>query len=367
MRTIRRAVLLVLGNIALLIGLLLILEGGASAVLFLRDSGATRPLAERLHTTHDPDLGWVNLPDVTRTDLYGPGLTLTTNARGFRGTAQTEPAVPAGRVRIICSGDSFTLGYGVGDTATWCHRLGVLDPRLETVNMGQGGYGFDQAFLWYRRDAAAIDHDVQVLAFITDDFRRMESATFLGYPKPTLAIRGDSLVVENVPVPDRSRGLAGWLTRNARPLGTLRTVQLLRRLQARGQPPAADTTDPARTRAVVARVITELARHHADRGSRLALVLLPTSYELETMPDAAASWTAFLAEEAAAAGVAYLDLFPYVRSLTPPERSALFLAEGEVSYPAAAGHYTAAGNAVVAAEILTALRALEMLPAASVP
>lgn len=362
MRTLRRVTLLVLGNLALLLVLLLLLEGGASAVLFLRDSRTARPLAERLHTTHDPELGWVNLPGVHRPDLYGPGLTLTTNARGFRGAAPVESAVPTGRLRLICSGDSFTLGYGVGDTDTWCHRLQMLDPRLETVNMGQGGYGFDQAYLWYRRDGATITHDVQVFAFITDDFRRMESPSFLGYPKPTLAIRGDSLVVEHVPVPDRSRGIAGWLTRNARPLGSLRTVQLLRRLQARGERGTPVPADSPPTRAVVARVIAELQRQHAARGSRLVLVLLPTAYELDGMTEDAADWTRFLADEAASLGATYLDLFPTFRALEPAERASLFLAEGQVSYPAAAGHYTAAGNGLVASELLDVLRAEGILP-----
>ena len=29
--------------------------------------------------------------------------------------------------------------------------------------MGQGGYGIDQAYLWYKRDGTKLDHDVQIL------------------------------------------------------------------------------------------------------------------------------------------------------------------------------------------------------------
>lgn len=119
---------------------------------------------------------------------------------------------------MICSGDSFTLGYGVRDDETWCHQLMQLDDRLETVNMGQGGYGFDQAYLWFRRDGVRLAHHVQVFAFISDDFRRMERVEFIGYAKPVLRVVGDSLRVDNVPVPRRGYGVASWFTRNAEPL-----------------------------------------------------------------------------------------------------------------------------------------------------
>lgn len=53
--------------------------------------------------------------------------------------------VPPGRYASSARGGSFTLGYGVGDADTWCALLQTIDPRLETVNMGQAGYGLDQA------------------------------------------------------------------------------------------------------------------------------------------------------------------------------------------------------------------------------
>jgi hypothetical protein len=136
--------------------------------------------------------------------MYGPRAYLRTNAQRFRNNADVARAVPSGRLRIICSGDSFTLGYGVSNDDAWCNRLAVLDHRIDAINMGQGGYGIDQAYLKYTRDASSIDHDVQILAFITEDFGRMRSATFLGYPKPVLVLDHGALAVRNVPVPVRS-------------------------------------------------------------------------------------------------------------------------------------------------------------------
>lgn len=350
----RRVLLLLLGNLLVLGVLTLLVEGGASALLFLRDTRATIDIAERRHTTHDPELGWANVPGARIPDMYGPGIGLTINAQGFRGLKPTLPDVPAGVVRIVCSGDSFTQGWGVSDTESWCAQLGELGPRLETVNMGQGGYGFDQAFLWYRRDGTRLNHQVQVFAFISDDFFRMRSDRFLGYPKPLLAVSGDSLQVTNFPVPTLS-AFAAWRIRNADPIASLRVSELFRRLGARMRKGAggvtSDSAEAAQvqvTERVVKQVLRDLQRSHAARGSRLLLVLLPTRNELRGRgPE---EWSRLLAAEADALGISYLDLFPRFRMVPEAEWTSLFLSS-DAGYPTGAGHYTREGNALVAAEI----------------
>ena len=42
---------------------------------------------------------------------------------------------------------------GVGNDDVWCKLLESIDNRIETVNLGQGGYGVDQAYLWYKRNS----------------------------------------------------------------------------------------------------------------------------------------------------------------------------------------------------------------------
>jgi hypothetical protein len=61
--------------------------------------------------------------------------------------------------------------------------------------MGQGGYGVDQAYLWYKRDGTKIEHNIQLFAFIESDFDRMRSAAFLGYSKPRLTVTGGQLSI----------------------------------------------------------------------------------------------------------------------------------------------------------------------------
>src|SRR5262249_7789336 len=145
---------------------LLLFEGCASVVLrtyevLFVETG----VIERRHTRYDELLGWVNVPNLDVKDIYGPGTVLHTNSRGFRGTDEYTVEVPVGRKRVLCSGDSYTFGVDASDSDTWCHQLAVLAPTFETINMGLGGYGIDQAFLWYQRDGERYAHDVQILAF----------------------------------------------------------------------------------------------------------------------------------------------------------------------------------------------------------
>lgn len=359
----RRAGVLIAANVVVVVVLLLLLEGGASAVLFLRDVTGSQPVAERLHTIHDPLLGWVNEPGVSRPDIYGPGIGLTTNAQGFRGTEPTPEAAPAGRRRVVCAGDSFTLGYGVRDSETWCARLEALDPGLQTVNMGQGGYGFGQAYLWYRRDGAPLDHDVQILAFITDDFRRMGEAEFLGYPKPLLSVRDDTLAVENVPVPAPRGGFSGWANQHADALGSLRTVEFLTRLVGRGGGEAAPEVEAAPeapgegvdVESVVRTILQDLQQFHAERGTTFIAVLLPTATELEHQPRDAEIWNRFFEAASADIGFPFVDLFPAFRAVPEADRQPLFLMEHGPDYPWHAGHYSPEGNDFAARAILAEL------------
>src|SRR5262245_31550996 len=117
---IRRGLLV---SLATTIALAILVEVGTSVALAWHDSGKLPGIAEATYCPFDPELGWVNRPSARITDLYGPGRTLTTNAQGFRGLEDTPPAIPPGRYRIVCLGDSFTLGYGVDDATTFPARI----------------------------------------------------------------------------------------------------------------------------------------------------------------------------------------------------------------------------------------------------
>jgi len=337
---------LVVVNVIAFVLILSVLEGAASLVFTAVRIHRATGVREQLHSTHDPTIGWVSLPNVRVPDLYGPGISLHTNAQAFRGDHDIARAVPAGKIRVICSGDSFTLGYGVSDNETWCHRLSVLDPRLETVNMGQGGYGIDQVYLWYKRAGLPLDHQLHLVAFITDDFLRMQFDDFVGYGKPLLGVRGDSIAVLNAPVPKRS-WLGRWWVAKGNRVMNLNIVQLANRVF--GDPPT-DRYNAARndsTRTVVARIFQDLARINAAKNSRLVLVLLPgaSDYRRDEPPP---SWRSFVTEEAARQGIQLIDLFEPLRRLPPTQIDSLFLQDG---------HYAVRGNEFVARAIHGALAA----------
>jgi len=86
-------------NIFILCFLLVLVEGFSSYVLFFRDVTATYPVAERLHTRYDSDLGWANTPNVQVEDIYGPGTFVKVNGQGFRNDYDFGVAVPASKCR----------------------------------------------------------------------------------------------------------------------------------------------------------------------------------------------------------------------------------------------------------------------------
>lgn len=340
---------------------LVVLEGLSSvsyiAIRLVRD----RAIAEERHTRYDPELGWVSEPNLSLPDMYGKGISLHTNAQGFRGSRPVTPDVPAGRRRAICSGDSYTLGYGVDDDHTWCHLLATLTPGLETVNMGQGGYGVDQAYLWFQRDAALLRHQDHLFAFITDDFRRMQSNVFIGYGKPLLALRGGGLAVTNVPVP-RPHPLARWMTGHAGHFQMLATVRLLRAVAGKLHPPPPDTRDGEAAQAVAGRLFEALQALDRARGSRLLLVYLPGPADMRTCESDL--WRGVTAAKARALGAPFLDLVAALRRLPAAETDDFFIKSPQAQYFGAAGHYTPAGNAWVAHEIHAWMEGLGEHPAA---
>jgi hypothetical protein len=115
------------------------------------------------------------VPDVRRPDLYGPGRSLTANARGFRALEEHAPEVPADRYRVVCLGDPFTMGYGVDDADTYPARV--------------------------QRHCPALQADRLLFAFVDADLNRLGLDAFGGFPKPRLDPEAGELVVRNVPVP----------------------------------------------------------------------------------------------------------------------------------------------------------------------
>jgi hypothetical protein len=323
-------------NVAVLFGLFIVCEGGISLFLIFRDVTVMAWEAAP-YTEYDAELGWIAKPSVALPDFWSKGVGVQTNRQRFRATGDVQPAVAPGKMRVICSGDSFTFGDGVDNPQTWCQQLASSDARIEPVNLGQGGYGADQAYLRFLRDTKALKYQVHLFAFIDDDLRRMQANTFLGFGKPVLTLENGVVTPGNIPVP-RTATSHPWLIALPRALMETRmAVFVTRVLNKYGPAPAPTAEKDAETRNLLRAMFGELKRVNQQRGGTLFLVHLPTIGELGGIDP----WSGFVGETAQQEGIPLIDVVSAFRTRT--EARSFFLSAGT-----AGGHYNAAGHAFVA-------------------
>jgi hypothetical protein len=347
----QKTVKIIVINIVVVLLLLFLIEGMVS-YFTIGHAFFTQKIAERQHTEYDQELGWINLPNVYIEDMYSREDYLTTNSQRYRNARDFEVQVPTGKIRIVCSGDSFTLGFGVDDDHTWCHQLTTLDKRLETVNMGQGGYGVDQAFLWYMRDQKELEHNIVLFAFIRDDFLRMESDTFMGYGRPYLSVREGELVQENFPVPRRSYDVS-WLTVNLHMWQQLDTSKWLEDTFGKYLPQKGGrfvTRDHAHTDTVAEKIFAELQEVSQANQREFILVYLPTRGDIQVKR--ISRWERLVRSEADSSGYHFIDVADAMRTLPVHEVDKMFRK---------GGHYTDEGNRYVAEIIYQRFRQLTEL------
>jgi hypothetical protein len=350
--------------LAVVVLALLAFEGLASALLAFRDRPTVLWAVGRKRSQHDPDIGWVNRPNANIPDLYGKGGYVRINSQGFRNNEEIAQRSAAGRIRVICTGDSFTFGEGVSNDDVWCQLLAAHDPRLEIVNMGQTGYGIDQAYLWYKRDGLPLEHHVHLLSFITDDFFRMQTVFFAGYAKPLLDVVDGRLVVTNLPVPRKSY-YATWLARHLRNFNGLRSAELVGRAITKAKSmlfsdkAQSQEEKNARTRVVLRKIFDDLKRIQIERGIQPVLVHLPTLWELSGHDADAREWMAFLKPELAEVGIPILDIMDDFRKLPIGDLVTMFYPEGRIG----PNHFNVYGNAVLSQAISRRLQSV--IPAAA--
>src|SRR5262249_48599951 len=152
----------------------------------------------------------------------------------------------------------------------------------------------DQIYLLSKRESGRIPHDVQIFAFISEDFRRMETDHFNGVWKPVLSVRDGDLMEQNVPVPRhflRSK-LADWRAIYGDMIQSLRTVQLLNRIlkhlnSATSASPTVEVQQHWDN--VVLAIVDSLKTLNESNHSTLVLVFLPTEDD-HCMPQDLEPW-----------------------------------------------------------------------------
>ena len=326
--------------------MLLLAEGIASCLVVGREMFSHAVPIVGQYTKFDSELGWVSIPNAYVTDLFGPGTYFRSNSQGFRNNEEFSKEIPAGRFRVICSGDSFTLGYGVSNDEAWCQVLTQLDTRIQSVNMGQTAYGIDQAYLWYERDGSKLDLDMHIFAFISDDLARMTFASHWGYGKPMLTMANGKLAVTNVPVPHYS-AVAAALAERLPKLNDLRSLQVLRRLFG-GKAASAAAQDywERQSRAVplAFQVFDTLQKQHKEKNALFALVYMPSVSDCLGEPGDDEKLLQMVEAESRKRGLWFWNLAGECQQL-PGKR-----AEGMFFSPAQLAHYhlTPEGNRLTA-------------------
>jgi lysophospholipase L1-like esterase len=105
---------------------------------------------------------------------FGPlNVPIKINVNGFRdGEHATER--PSDVLRILGLGDSFLFGWGVSTDQVFLKQLerGLRDRsgrRIETINAGVPGWGFNQYYIYLKEMGRQFFPDLVVLAYFVDD------------------------------------------------------------------------------------------------------------------------------------------------------------------------------------------------------
>src|SRR5262245_11305510 len=193
-----------------------LLAGGLVVAFALAEAGCRVFLADRLAVTtdernllyrYDATLGWFPIPSSARRFLGERWIDVQHNSLGLR-DIEFPPPTP-GRPRLVFLGDSFVWGFDVEAAERFTDLLRERHPDWDVMNCGVSGYGTDQALLLLERLTPALHPDVVVLEFNPADRNdNLHPVNYGGYGKPVFRLQGDSLTLENVPVP--LLGKARW-------------------------------------------------------------------------------------------------------------------------------------------------------------
>ncbi len=326
-------------------------EGFCSTFFFVRANlpnlknvFLTSPLSRARHEQYDARFGWRSIPNYWNPDYYGPGLGVRINSQGLRADYEYTNDIPAGKIRVICTGDSFTFGSDVDNRSTWCQKLMNADRRIETLNMGQGGYDLSQAYVRYLDDGKNFKHNIHLYTFILPCFDRLRTKKLYGiFEKPRLRLKGGKFLVENTPVP-KANFFIREIYHVSDELGVqqLRCYQFLLSLYWKVFPGSRPDNDSSKSyedlEPFTKILLDRLKELNQARGSTLVLVFLPQLRDYHS--DRSDELRKWLREESAEKGILLIDLINDFRKISPIKIESYFR-----------GHYSEKGNEYVANRI----------------
>lgn len=195
---------------------LLIISGSIIGISLLefgvRMLGAKPETYLRKFSQYHPMLGWVKTPNMEGEFRRGDvNIHEKMNSKGLR-DAEYEYEKPAGTVRILVLGDSFTEGYDVNIENVFTEILeqklnkelsAVTGSRYEVINAGTGGYSTDQEYLFYKLEGYKYNPDVVIMmTYAANDIWYNIESRYGNYHKPLYMIKEDTLLLMNTPLPE---------------------------------------------------------------------------------------------------------------------------------------------------------------------
>ena len=131
--------------------------------------------------------------------LHGGGITVHSNADGFRGPDLRRRDA---RRRVVVLGDSMIFGMGVEEAERCTERLEAAEPTWRVDNLGMVGYGPDLMLRTLEHVGIGLDPDVVVMAIFSHDFYRVMPEAFgVGFAVPRFRLIDSQLAT--VPYPER--------------------------------------------------------------------------------------------------------------------------------------------------------------------
>jgi lysophospholipase L1-like esterase len=120
----------------------------------------------------DPDLLWSWMPQACAICRIDGKTDFHFNSLGYRGPIFKKEK-PSDKLRIVCMGDSGTMGWKVQDDETYCALLpGLLEKdgiKAETINAGVFGYTSHQGLNQLRKRIAALRPDIITICYNWND------------------------------------------------------------------------------------------------------------------------------------------------------------------------------------------------------
>jgi len=171
--------------VSILIGFL-VFEGGLRLTRFAPEASANQ---------FDSELGWSKRPGAVVTRSTSEfDLTLEINEQGLRDDPMPDPKKPEGVFRVVCLGDSFTMGYTVEREdlfldilETWWQLEGR---KVEIINAGTEGYSTDQEARWLQLHGEELEPDLVLVFPYENDLFWNGQKSYLRYPKPRYTADG---------------------------------------------------------------------------------------------------------------------------------------------------------------------------------